>query len=91
MVVVRLSRFVPPLGWVIPPLCLSKPRMSDRDKYGSRNYQIILHHMQLLPCTSYLNPPSIDTKGKRKAYEEPEDGDTGKKQNIVVDDWNMVA
>ncbi|KAG2741941.1 hypothetical protein P692DRAFT_20821997 [Suillus brevipes Sb2] len=35
--------------WAIPPLRQPKPKMSDRDKYGSRNFQIILRRMQLLP------------------------------------------
>jgi hypothetical protein len=65
--------------------------MTDRDKYGSRNYQIILRRMQLLPCSSYLNPSSIDTKGKRKASEEPVDGGAAKKANNRDDDCDMLV
>ncbi|KAG2750137.1 hypothetical protein P692DRAFT_20874652 [Suillus brevipes Sb2] len=72
--------------WAIPPLRQPKPRMSDRDKYGSRNYQLILRRLQLLPCTSYSNPAVTDLKGKRKASEEPDDGGRMKRHTIAGDD-----
>jgi len=56
--------------WSIPPKQKIDPKMSDRDKFGSRNYQLILRRMQLLPCTSYIKPTILDPKGKRKASEE---------------------
>jgi len=67
--------------------------MTDRDKYGSRNYQIILRRMQLLPCASYLNPSSYDPKGKgkRKASEEPQDGGVAKKANKGDEDCEMMT
>jgi hypothetical protein len=74
-----------------PPLHQEKPRMSDRDKYGSHNYQIILRQMQLLLCTSYTNQHSTNRKGKRKASEEPADAVTGKKHNMGDGDCDMFA
>ena len=56
--------------WSIPPKRKIDPGMSDRDKFGSRNYQLILRRMQLLPCTSYVKASMLDPKGKRKASEE---------------------
>jgi hypothetical protein len=65
--------------------------MMDRDKYGSRNYQIILRRLQLLPCSSYLNASAMDVKGKRKASEGPEDGGSAKKKTIGDEDCDMNA
>ncbi|KAG1844460.1 hypothetical protein F4604DRAFT_1937501 [Suillus subluteus] len=77
--------------WAIPPLHQPKLRMSDRDKYGSRNYQLILRRLQLLPCSTYLNPSVLDVKGKRKASEEPEDEGAAKKLSVGDDDCDMNA
>ncbi|KAG1784928.1 uncharacterized protein HD556DRAFT_173979 [Suillus plorans] len=52
-----------------------KPRRDNpRDVNGSRIYQIMLQHMQLLPCTKYTQPVFVDSlkdrKRKRKAADE---------------------
>ncbi|KAG1752559.1 uncharacterized protein EDB91DRAFT_1333499 [Suillus paluster] len=41
-----------------------------RDANGSRAYQLILRHMQLLPCAAYTKKALHDLKGKRKAAGE---------------------
>ena len=53
--------------------------MSDLDKFGSRNYQLILRRMQILPCASYVKAAMLDPKGKRKASEEPHEQSLMKK------------
>lgn len=69
--------------------------MAGRDRYGSRklrNYQIrTLRRMKFLPCSSYLNPPLLDAKCKRKASEGPASGSVEKKQNIRDGDCDVIA
>jgi hypothetical protein len=57
--------------WSIPPKQKIDPKMSDRDKFELRNYQLILRRMQMLPCASYVKAAMLDPKDKRKASEEP--------------------
>ncbi|KAG1869159.1 hypothetical protein C8R48DRAFT_771323 [Suillus tomentosus] len=65
--------------WSIPAKLKKDVNMSDRDRFGSRNYQMILRRMQLLPCEAYLKPKILDPKGKRKASEDAEDQSPAKK------------
>ena len=49
-----------------------KPRNSSNthDAKGSRIYQVMMQHMQQLPCTKYTQSTFVDTlKGKRKAVD----------------------
>ncbi|KAG1721369.1 uncharacterized protein EDB91DRAFT_1088475 [Suillus paluster] len=62
---------------VILKLWNIKPRRDNpnpRNVNGSHIYQIMLQHMQLLPCTKYTQPIFVDSlkdrKGKRKATDE---------------------
>ncbi|KAG1729878.1 uncharacterized protein EDB91DRAFT_1085649 [Suillus paluster] len=62
---------------VILKLWTIKPRRDNpnpHDVNGSCIYQIMLQHMQLLPCTKYTQPVFVDSlkdrKGKRKAADE---------------------
>jgi hypothetical protein len=63
--------------------------MSDRDKFRSRNYQLILRRMQLLPCTSYVKASMLDPKGKRKASEEAHGQSLAKKSAGAQDLLDM--
>lgn len=59
-------------SWTIKPRAnnVSNPR----DANGSRVYQVMLQHMQLLPCEKYMQAAFVnsikDGKGKRKATDE---------------------
>jgi hypothetical protein len=75
--------------WSIPTKTKVNYMMSDRDKFGSRNYQIVMRRMQLLPCTVYLKPTVLDPKGKRKASEEAVGQSAQKKSNMVIDDMDI--
>ncbi|KAG2149784.1 hypothetical protein BD769DRAFT_1381529 [Suillus cothurnatus] len=75
--------------WSIPAKTKVNYMMSDRDKFGSRNYQIVMRRMQLLPCTVYLKPTVLDPKGKRKASEEAVGQLAQKKSNMVIDDMDI--
>ncbi|KAG1764059.1 hypothetical protein EV702DRAFT_1205219 [Suillus placidus] len=75
--------------WSIPAKYKKDPNMSDSEKFGSRNYQMILRQMQLLPCDAYLKPMIFDPKGKRKASEDAEDQSPAKKNAFVRDAFAM--
>ncbi|KAG0705980.1 hypothetical protein DFH29DRAFT_872713 [Suillus ampliporus] len=57
--------------WTIKP-CRDNP--NPRNVNGSRVSQIMLQHMQILPCTKYTQPVFVDSlkdkKGKRKVMDE---------------------
>ncbi|KAG1891897.1 uncharacterized protein F5891DRAFT_1197265 [Suillus fuscotomentosus] len=54
-----------------------KDDASDRERLGSRNYQLIMCHMQLLPSVGYAKAEVL--KGKRKASEDLADSLQAKK------------
>jgi len=62
------------------------------DINGSHVYQLMLHYMQLLPCTKYTQPTFMallkDGKGKRKAKDDATDQSPTKKgsSSAVLDD-----
>ncbi|KAG1883972.1 hypothetical protein F4604DRAFT_1919778 [Suillus subluteus] len=75
--------------WRIPLKTKIDQMMSDQEKFGSRNYQIIMRRMQLLLCTVYLKPAVLDPKGKRKASEEPEGQSARKRSNVASNDMDI--
>ncbi|KAG1769754.1 hypothetical protein EDD22DRAFT_948726 [Suillus occidentalis] len=60
--------------WTIKPRTNNNNASNPRDANGSRVYQIMLQHMQLLPCEKYMQAAFVnsikDGKGKRKATDE---------------------
>jgi hypothetical protein len=59
----------------------NKDDATDRERLGSRNYQLIMRRMQLLPLMGYAKADLV--KGKRKATDEI-DGDLQTKKAQVM-------
>ncbi|KAG1783848.1 hypothetical protein EV702DRAFT_18839 [Suillus placidus] len=61
---------------------------NSRDANGSRAYQLILRHTQLLPCAAYTKKSLHNSKGKRKATDELE-GQSPAKNSKICDIFDI--
>jgi hypothetical protein len=85
----QISADVGVYRWSILAKFKKHPSMSDREKFGLCNYQMILHQMRLLPCDAYLKPRILDSKDKRKASDDPEEQSPVKKNAFARDEFVM--